>query len=82
MKSLNIGTIFSLGVEMKSKYIIIAIVIVIPVAFFLLSLGPHEKEDGTIQWQTAFLPEEFYEEKELTSGYLPDTDNWEENMPT
>ncbi len=58
---------------MKRKYGIIAIVI--PAAIFLLSLGPHEKDDGTIQWQTAFLPEEFYEEKEWTSGFLPDTYN-------
>jgi len=57
---------------MKTRLLII-IAIVIPVAFFLLSFGPHEKEDGTIQWQTAFLPEEFYEEKEWTSGFLPDT---------
>ncbi len=57
---------------MKRKYIIIAIVI--PVAFFLLlTSGPHEKEDGIIGWQTALLPEEFYEEKEWTSGFLPDT---------
>ena len=29
----------------------------------MLSFGPHEKENGTIQWQTAFLPYQFYEEK-------------------
>ena len=46
---------------MKRKYIIIAIVI--PVAFFLSTFGQHEKEDGSVEWQTALLPGGLYDEK-------------------
>ena len=60
---------------MKRKYIIIAMVI--PVIFFLSSFGQHEKEDGTIQWQTAFLPYQFYEEKndegEISTDWIQKT---------